>query len=97
MLKNDIFVIIFSIFYSVIASMPKQLQNSELTNKIVLIIKQLRKSKKVTLEDFYFDTGIHLARIEQGKQNISVATLSKICIYLEISMSDFFELVENIK
>ena len=70
--------------------MPKQIQNNELSQKIVLCIKEIRKAKNVTLEAFYFDTGIHLARIEQGKQNITVATLSKICDYFEINLSDFF-------
>lgn len=74
--------------------MPKQLQNKVLQEKIVTTIKTLRNEKKVTLEVFYFDTGIHLARIEQGKQNITVATLAAICFYLNISLRDFFELVE---
>ena len=52
-------------------------------------------SKNITLESFYFDTGIHLARIEQGKQNITVSTLSKICDYFEISLSQFFDFVEK--
>jgi transcriptional regulator with XRE-family HTH domain len=47
------------------------------------------------LEVFYFDTGIHLARIEQGKQNISVATISKICNYFEIPLSTLFLMVEK--
>ncbi len=75
--------------------MPKQLQNIELTQQIVVCLKKIRKSKQITLEVFYFDTGIHLARIEQGKQNITVATLSKICEYFEIKMSDFFIILEN--
>lgn len=75
--------------------MPKQLQNLTLTKAIVSCIKEIRKSKKITLEVFYFDTGIHLARIEQGNQNISVATLAKICDYLQISLSDFFLMVEK--
>lgn len=77
--------------------MPKQLQNTELSKRIVFCIKVLRKSKNITLEVFYFDTGIHLARIEQGKQNITVATLSKICDYLDIRLSDFFKLVEEVE
>jgi len=77
--------------------MPKQLQNTELIQRIVFCIKELRKSKNITLEVFYFDTGIHLARIEQGKQNITVATLSKICDYLDIRLSDFFKLVEEVE
>lgn len=75
--------------------MPKQLNNKELLKKIVYCIKELRKTKSITLEVFYFDTGIHLARIEQGKQNISISTLSKICEYFEISLSDFFVLIES--
>lgn len=70
--------------------MPKQYQDIELLNKVILRIKELRKSKNVTLEHFYFDTGIHLARIEQGKTNITVSTLSKICNYFEITLNDFF-------
>lgn len=77
--------------------MPKQLQNTELSKRIVFCIKELRKSKNITLEVFYFDTGIHLARIEQGKLNITVATLSKICDYLDIRLSDFFKLVEELE
>ena len=77
--------------------MPQQIKNEELLKQIVIRLKELRKTKNTTLEVFYFDTGIHLARIEQGKQNISVATLSKICNYFEINLSDFFLSVENKK
>ncbi len=77
--------------------MQKQYQNTELLQKVIACIKEIRKSKKVTLEVFYFDTGIHLARIEQGKTNITVSTLSKICDYFGISLLDFFQLCENIK
>ncbi len=77
--------------------MPKQISNQELLDKIVFCVKEIRKSKNVTLEVFYFDTGIHLARIEQGKQNISISTLSRICDYFEVSLSDFFSLVEKVE
>jgi transcriptional regulator with XRE-family HTH domain len=77
--------------------MPKQLQNKTLIKQMVSCIKTIRKQKAITLEVFYFDTGIHLARIEQGKQNISVATLALICGYFEISLSDFFKMVENVE
>ncbi len=42
--------------------MPKQIQNKELSQKIVLCIKKLRRAKNVTPEVFYFDAVIHLAR-----------------------------------
>ena len=75
--------------------MSLQYQDKELLNKIILTIKQVRKKHGVTLENFYFDTGIHLARIEQGKTNISVSTLSKICNYFNLSLADFFKLFES--
>lgn len=76
--------------------MSKQLQNTELSQRILAFcIKKIRKTKNMTLEAFYFDTGIHLARIEQGKQNITISTLSRICDYFEMNLSDFFLLVEK--
>ena len=75
--------------------MPKQFQDAEHLKTIILTIKEVRKKHGVTLETFYFDTGIHLARIGQGKTNISVSTLSKICNYFEISLVDFFKEVEG--
>lgn len=77
--------------------MSEQPQNSNLNQRIVFCIKEIRKKKNVTLEAFYFDTGIHLARIEQGKQNITVLTLLKICDYFGMKLSDFFHLVEDCK
>ena len=75
--------------------MPKQYQDKAIITNVVRCIKDLRQQKSITLEIFYFDTGIHLARIEQGKQNITISTLSKICNYFEISLSDFFLIVEK--
>lgn len=75
--------------------MQKQYQDKELLIKIIANIKATRKSKNITLEVFYFDTGIHLARIEQGKINITISTLSKICNYFDLSISDFFKMCEN--
>lgn len=77
--------------------MLKQYQDKDLLYLVILVLKDIRKNKGVTLENFYFDTGIHLARIEQGKTNITISTLSKICQYYEISLIDFFKLVEKKK
>ena len=75
--------------------MPKQFQDAEHLKTIILTIKEVRINHFVTLETFYFDTGIHLARIGQGKTNISVSTLSKICNYFNLSLADFFKLFES--
>ncbi len=53
-------------------------------------VKKLREEKEVTQQEAYNDTGIHFARIEQGKRDISYTTLNKICKYFKISLQDFF-------
>ncbi|MCT4698352.1 helix-turn-helix domain-containing protein [Tenacibaculum haliotis] len=64
--------------------------------KIALCLKILREEHNITLNDFYIDTGIHLARIEQGKTNVTIFTLHKICDYFNITMLDFFIRLEKI-
>lgn len=73
-----------------------QIKNDILLKKIALCFKELRSKKNITLDDFYVDTGIHLARIEQGKTNIRISTISEICDYFEISLGSFFILVEEL-
>jgi transcriptional regulator with XRE-family HTH domain len=68
--------------------------NQELLNFIAQRIKTLRNEKGLTQEDFYNDTSIHIGRIELGKRDISVSTLSKICDYFGISIKEFFEGLE---
>ena len=77
------------------AIMAQQSKDKILLKKMALCVKHLRKEKGITLDDFYVDTGIHLARIEQGKTNISIVTLSLICKYFEISFVDFFKLLDS--
>lgn len=77
--------------------MSKQFVDKDLLAEITLGIKTLRKEKNITLETFFFDTGIHLARIEQGKTNITVSTLSQICRYFNISLKDFFIFLDELQ
>jgi len=70
--------------------MPRQ-SNQDLIEKIVLKIKKLRESKGVSLQEFYNDTGIHLARIESERRDLPITTLSRICDYFEVSLQDFFK------
>lgn len=75
--------------------MAQQSKDKILLKKIALCVKQLRKEKGITLDDFYVDTSIHLARIEQGKTNVSIVTISQICKYFEISLVEFFMLLNK--
>lgn len=71
-----------------------QARDKRLIQLISRKIKILRDAKGLTLEEAYFDTGIHFARIEQGKTNVSITTLSAVCKYLGISLREFFEDIE---
>jgi len=53
-------------------------------------VKELRGIKGVTQEEALHDTGIQFSRIEQGKRDIQLSTLKKLCQYFEISLGDFF-------
>jgi transcriptional regulator with XRE-family HTH domain len=67
-----------------------QYHNRELMSEVIQRIKYLRQVNGITQEDFFNDTGIHLARIESGKSNITISTLGKICKYFSIELKDFF-------
>ncbi|MCH7523772.1 MAG: helix-turn-helix transcriptional regulator [Bacteroidetes bacterium] len=58
--------------------------------KLAKRVKELRIIKGVTQEDALNDTGIQFSRIEQGKRDIQLSTLNKLCEYFEVSLEDFF-------
>lgn len=66
------------------------ISNKEILLSLANEIKVLRKEKNLTQQDVYNDTGIHLARIEQGKRNISFITLYKLSMYFNITFFDLF-------
>jgi transcriptional regulator with XRE-family HTH domain len=73
-----------------------QIRDSKLLKKIALVVKELRDAKKVSQEDVYNDINIHIGRIETAKANVSVSTLSALCKYFKISLSEFHKKVENL-
>ena len=48
-------------------------------------------TKGVSQETVYEDTGLHIGRIETERHNITVSTLSRLCDYYGITLSEFFE------
>ena len=73
----------------------EQIRDNKLLQKISIVIKELREEKGVTQEEVYNDTNIHVGRIETAKANLSVSTLSALCKYFKIRISEFFKRVEN--
>jgi transcriptional regulator with XRE-family HTH domain len=71
--------------------MPPKARNQSFLKKVGLRIKLLRKEKGITQEDFYNDTGIHIARIETAQRDFSMTTLHAICKYLDMPLTEFFK------
>ncbi len=71
--------------------MRQKIKDEELLSKIQHKLRALRIEKSLTLEEVYNDTGIHLARIESGKLNLSISTLNALCQYYGINLKDFFQ------
>lgn len=73
-----------------------QLRDKILLKRIAIVIKELRENEGLTQEAVYNDINIHIGRIETAKANLSVSTLSAICKYFKISLSDFLKKVERL-
>lgn len=52
-------------------------------------LKELRNEKGVTQENVYNDIRIHVARIEQGKRDISFTTLCELADYFGVKLNEF--------
>lgn len=64
-------------------------EKRELLLKLAQKLKELRQQKNVTQEQVLFDIGIHIARIEQGKRDISYTTLCRLADYFNVSLAEF--------
>ena len=73
----------------------QNIKNDLLIKEIARQIKELRLSRNLSQEDVYLDTDIHCGRLEQGKNHITVSTLKVLCVYFQISLSDFFNRIEK--
>lgn len=75
----------------------KQIRDKKLLQHISIVIKQLREEKEVTQEEVYNETNIHIGRIETANANLSVSTLSALCKYFKIKISEFHKMAESLK
>jgi transcriptional regulator with XRE-family HTH domain len=73
-----------------------EIRDTKLLQKIALVVKQLREARSVSQEEVYNDINIHIGRIETARANLSISTLSALCKYFKIKISDFFKMVEDI-
>ena len=71
--------------------MTKRRRNEELVKAVGKRLRELRLEKRLSQDIVYVDTDIHIARVEMGRYNITISTLSDLCDYYEITLKDFFD------
>ena len=62
------------------------------------VIRERRKSLKMTLQQMSDRTGVslgYLSQIELGKNSASIETLYRICLALGMKMSELFQAVQG--
>lgn len=72
-----------------------QYKDDKLLGMIAERLKALREERGLTQEAVYNELDIHIARIETAKLNVTVSTISKLCNYFGITLSDFFSEMEK--
>lgn len=71
--------------------MKQQRRNDILVEQVVERLKSIRRARGLTQENVRFDTDLNIGRIESGRHSISLTTLSDLCDYYGISLTDFFK------
>lgn len=62
----------------------------DLLQAVARKLKQLREAKGLSQRIVYIDTDFNIGKIEVGKTNITVSTLSRLCNYYGTSLKEFF-------
>ena len=75
--------------------MTEQWRNDILLNEIAQRLRERRHAIGKSQEAVYFDTGIHVGRIEIARYNVSVSTLSRLCQYYGITLEELFKGIET--
>lgn len=77
--------------------MGRPRRDTELLQAIAARLRELRKARGLSQIDVYIDTDIHVGRLERGRTNLSVSTLSALCTYYGVSLREFFETFHQAK
>ncbi len=63
---------------------------SSLEAEVVQRLQRLRRERGYSLQEVYDATGIHVARLEASKANMTVITLAALCRHYEVTLAEFF-------
>jgi transcriptional regulator with XRE-family HTH domain len=71
-------------------------KDKELINAMAVVLKDIRKSRTLSQQVVYEETGIHVGRIELGLLNVSITTLSRLCKFYHVNLIDLFARLQKI-
>ncbi|OCS87157.1 helix-turn-helix domain-containing protein [Caryophanon tenue] len=66
---------------------------SDLTNHIGERIRYYRKERKLSQEELAYRAALHttyIGQLERGEKNVTLDSLAKVCVALDITLSEFF-------
>lgn len=63
----------------------------DLLQAVARKLKQFREAKGLSQRIVYIDTDFNIGKIEVGKTNITISTLSRLCNYYGTSLKEFFD------
>lgn len=63
----------------------------DLLQAVARKLKRLREAKGLSQRLVYIDTDFNIGKIEVGKTNITISTLSRLCAYYGTTLKAFFE------
>ena len=67
----------------------------DLLQAVARKLKQLREAKGLSQRIVYIDTDFNIGKIEVGKTNITISTLSRLCNYYGTSLKEFFNTLDQ--
>lgn len=71
--------------------MSKQYIDNDLIAKVSQRLRKIREAKGLSQDIVDIDIDTNTSRIERGKSNITISTLSKLCKYYGITLEEFFK------
>lgn len=58
--------------------------------EIVSRLQRLRRERGCSLQEVYDATGIHIARLEARRANMTITTLAALCRFYNVTLAEFF-------
>ena len=71
--------------------MAKRRRNEKLVEAVGQRLRELRLAKGLSQDVVYIDTDVHIARVEMGRYNVTISTLSDLCDYYGVTLEEFFK------